>query len=133
MAKKGWTWAPNRHLKPGVPDDLKAEVQAKANELIEDFLKPDFIKKPPKNYRWNYIIGIHAKWHRSFFYFVATFRSSRGITPTFESPFTRLEYVGNRRFNMAYMRHTGKWWEVHKGVTLEECIQTIREEGIFQP
>jgi hypothetical protein len=133
MVKKGWTWAPDRRLKPAVPDDLKAEVKAKANELIESFLKPGFIKKPPKNWRWNYIIDIHAKWQRSFFYFIATFRSPRGITPTFEAPFTRLEYIGNRRFNMAYMRHTGKWWQIHQGLTLEQCIQTIRKEAIFQP
>jgi len=116
-----------------VPDDLKAEVQAKADEFIEEFLKPNFVKKPPKNYRWNYIIDIHAKRHRSFFYFVATFRSPQGITPTFDAPFTRLEYVGNRRFNLAYMRHTDKWWEVYQGLTLEECLKTIRDEGIFQP
>jgi len=103
MGKKGWTWAynPKSLPKPKVPDDLKAEVQAKVDEFVEDFLKPNFIKRPRKNCRWNYIIEIHAKWHHSFFYFVATFRSPRGITPTFEAPFTRLEYVGNRRFNMA--------------------------------
>jgi hypothetical protein len=34
------------------------------------------------------------------------------IKPTFEAPFARLEYISNRRFNPAYMRHTGMWWEV---------------------
>ncbi len=135
MPRKGWTWvfSPKSLPKPQVPDDLKAEVLSEADILIEEFLKPNFIKKPPKNWHWNYIIAIHAKWHGSFFYFIATFRSPKGITPTFEAPFTRLEYVGNRRFNMAYMRHTGKWWEVHQRLSLEKCLQVIREEEIFQP
>ena len=51
MAKKGWTWVfnPKSLPKPKVPDDLKAEVQDRANQLVEEFLKPNFIKKPPKN------------------------------------------------------------------------------------
>jgi hypothetical protein len=135
MAKKGWTWAPSRLLKPKVPDDLKAEVQSKADELIEEFLKPNFIKKPPKKPRWNYIIDIHTKWHQSFFYFIATFRSPgpTAITPTFDAPFTRLEFVGKRRFSMAYMRHTGQWWEIRKKLSLAKCFDAIREEGILQP
>lgn len=135
MPKKGWTWAPSRRIKPKVPDDLKKEVQEKADKLVEEFLKPDFIKKPPKKPRWNYIIDIHTKWHRSFFYFIATFRSPgpRAITPTFEAPFTRLEYVGDRRFNMAYMRHTDEWWEIRTDLSLEECLEEVRNEGIFQP
>jgi hypothetical protein len=129
------TWGPSRLQKPKVPDDLKAEVSTSADELVEEFLKPNFIKKPPKKPRWNYIIDIHTKWHRSFFYFIATFRcpGPTATTPTFEAPFTRLEYVGDRLFNMAYMRHTGEWWEIRTGLSLEECFEEIRTEGIFQP
>ncbi|MBY0524087.1 MAG: hypothetical protein K2R98_11850 [Gemmataceae bacterium] len=79
-----------------MPDDRKAGVQIKPDEFVAEFLKPDFIEKPPKNYRWNYITVIHAKWHRSFFYFITTFRGPRGITTTIEAPFTQLEFVGNR-------------------------------------
>jgi hypothetical protein len=137
MPRKGWTWvySPKSLPKPKVPDDLKGEVLSQANDLIGESLKPNFIKKPPKNWRWNYIIDIHAKWHHSFFYFIATFGSPspKAITPTFEAPFTRLEYVGKRRFNMAYMRHTGKWWEVYQRLSLGQCLKTIQEEIVFQP
>lgn len=43
MAKKRgrqWTWAPDRRLKPAVPDDVRAEVQRRADEPIEKHLKP---------------------------------------------------------------------------------------------
>jgi hypothetical protein len=133
--RKTWVFSPPKPPPLPVPDDLKAEVETKAEALVEEFLKPQFIKPPPKDRRWNYITDIHSKWHRSFFYFIATYRS-RGptaIQPTFESPFARLEYVGNRRFNLAYMRHTGKWWEVHQGLTLDKCLKTIREDPTFQP
>jgi hypothetical protein len=99
MAKqrKTWVFSPPKPFPRPVPDDLKAEVERKAGALVEEFLKPEFIKPPPKNWRWNYIIDTHSKWHRLFFYFIATYRS-RGptaIRPTFEAPFARLEYVGH--------------------------------------
>jgi hypothetical protein len=136
MAKRRqWVWAPNRRLKPKVPEDVKAEVQRKAEELIEGHLKPEYVKPPPKNPRWNYLTGIHAKWHHAFFYLVGEYASPgpNALSPTFESPFARLEYTPDGRFNLAYMRHTEKWWQVYTGLALEEALKTIRDEGIFHP
>ena len=118
-----------------MPDDLKAEVEAQADELIKTFLKPKYVKRPPKDKRWNYLTGISTKWHRSFFYFVGDYASPgpNALSPTFESRFARMEYVGEGRFNLAYFRHTGKWWEVYQGLTLDESIETIRDHGNFHP
>lgn len=72
MAKqRQWTWAPDRRLKPTVPEDAE---------------------KAP--------LGQYAS------------PGPNAMSPTF----TRL-------------RHTGKWWEVDRGLTLE----TIRDKGIYHP
>jgi len=47
--------------------------------------------------------------------------------------FARLEYAGEEKFNMAYMRHTGQWWEIFQDLTLDECIDEIRTNPLFQP
>ena len=39
--KKQWVYSPS---KPKVPAAIKAEVQKKADNLVETFLKPNFIK-----------------------------------------------------------------------------------------
>jgi len=48
-----------------------------------------------------------------------------------------MEYTGSlggkTRFNLSYMRHTGKWCEVFEGLSLEECLAKIREDQLFQP
>jgi hypothetical protein len=137
MAKKKpgrqWTWAPSRMHKPQVPDDLKKEVQTKAADLVEKVLKPKYIKPPPKKPRWNYPIELWTKWHRSFFYFGSTWASPgpNRIAPTFENRFARLEYIGDKKFNLAYFRHTGEWWTTHKGLTLDKCLKLIGEDGPF--
>jgi hypothetical protein len=129
--KRMWTWAPDRRRKPKVPDNLKIEVQAAADELVEKVLKPQYIKPPPRI--GNYPIDIWTKWHRSFFYFCSTWASPgpNRIAPTFELCFARLEFVGDRHFNLAYFRHTGRWFEIHRGLTLGECLELIGEGGPF--
>jgi hypothetical protein len=138
MAKKKhkmWIYSPKKTAPPQVPDTIKAEVETGAKELVESYLKPTFIKPPPKDARWNYIIDIFTKWHGGFFYFCSTYAcpGPNAISPTFESRFARMEYVGGRKFNLAYMRHTDKWWEVYRGLTADECLRLIRDEAIFQP
>jgi hypothetical protein len=133
--KRMWIYSPKKPTPPQVPDDIKAEVEARANELVETYLKPTYIKPPPKDRRWNYIIDVFIKWHRSFFYFCSTYAcpGPNALSPTFESRFARMEYVGDGKFNLSYMRHTDKWWEVAQGLTADQCIEAIRGGGIFQP
>jgi hypothetical protein len=138
MAKKQpkrWMYSPAKPDKTAVPETLKAEVESKARELIDTVLKPKHVKPPPKAQRWNYIIDIGTKWYRSYFYFVSTYAcpGPNALAPTFESKFARLEYVGPDRFNLSYMRHTDEWWEVHQGLTLDQCLELIRDDGLFQP
>ena len=92
--KKQWVYAPG---KPTVPDEIKAEVQKKADSLSETFLKPNFIKPPPADTQWNYIVDIYTKWYRNYLYFCSKYHcpDPTAITDYFEAKFARLEYVGN--------------------------------------
>jgi hypothetical protein len=128
MAKKKPTF-------PQVPDSIKAEVEAKAKELVQSYLQPTFIEPPPEDAKWNYIINIFTKWRGSNFYFCSTYAcpGPNAISPTFETTFARMKYVGNGKFNLAYMRHTENWEEVFQGLSLDDCLQMIRDVGTFQP
>jgi hypothetical protein len=93
-----------------VPENIKAEVETKAKELVESFLKPEYIKPPPEDMRVNYVVDIYTKWYRSYFYFCEKYASPSpiAIPPFFEAKFGRMEYVGECLFNLSYMRHTEK-------------------------
>ena len=138
MAKKKpkmWMYVSPKPPKISPSAEAKAEVQRKADELIETILKPRHVKRPPKKPRFNYIIEISSKWHGPYFYFVSTYASPSptAISPTFESRFARLQYVGGKRFNLAFMRYTGRWIEVLSGRTLDECLMSIQDGGWFEP
>lgn len=102
--------------------------------LVDSALKPKHVK-PPNDPRFNYIVDISTKWHGRFFYFVSKYAcpGPNAISPFFEAPFTRLEYQRNGRFSLAYMRHTGQWWQVYAELTLDEALKAIREQRLFQP
>jgi hypothetical protein len=138
MAKKQpkrWVYSPPKPPKVSASEKVKEEVEAKAKELIDTVLKPQHVKPPPKDERFNYIIDIGGKWYRNYFYFFSTYAcpGPNAISPTFESKFARLEHVGSGRFNLSFMRHTGQWVQLFEGLTLEKCLKAIRDDPWFQP
>ena len=55
------------------------------------------------------------------------------LSPTIEIRFARMAHIGNERFNLAYMRHTGNWNEIYYDLSVEECLTAIRDEPHFLP
>jgi hypothetical protein len=138
MAKKTpLTWFPKacRPKKASIPESLKAQVNAKATDLVETVLKPKFIQSPPKKPRFNYIIDVAAKWHGSSFFIVFAYAcpGPSAISPTFEAKFARMEFVGNAKFSLSFMRHTGKWAVLYERISLNECLDAIQKDYWFQP
>jgi len=137
MAKrrKVWMYCPPKPKKPTVPDSVKAELTRKAQQLIDDHLRPAHVKPPPKKTQFNYVTDLFTKWYQSYFYFCATYACPHpdAISPTFETRFARMRYQGMDRFDLAYMRHTGEWNEIFFDLSLDECLKAIREEPHFIP
>lgn len=133
-APRSWTYRPARPAAPTVPARLKNDVLEQAQHLIDSVLAPR-IPPPPENPRFNYLITISAGWWRHYFYLSSTYRiPDPTATPsTLDFKYARLEYVGHSRFNLAYMRHTGQWFELYQDITLTDCLAAIAEEEWFAP
>ncbi|MEA1893592.1 MAG: hypothetical protein U9N36_00035 [Euryarchaeota archaeon] len=137
MAKneKRWLHSSSRAPNPRVPELVKIEVKRACDEFVESVLKPRFIDPDPQEECFNYIVDIFTKWYSSHLHFYAKYRcpGPNAIEPFFETKFARMEYVGRDRFNLSYMRHTGKWLEVYPDMSLDECIEAIRDDPLFRP
>ena len=133
--RKAWTMRPAKSSKPSVPDAIKAELVAKANDLIENVLKPKHVLPPKPDEPFNYITDIGAKWNRNYFYFVSTYAcpGSNALAPTFESNFARLEYLGDGKFALYFLRHTGAWIGNYNPSSADECLKAIRDDPWFTP
>ena len=136
MAKQRKAWMMSRANNPkSLPDSLKAEVEAKARDLIENVLKPKHVKPPQKDARFNYIIDIGAKWYRNDFYFFSTYAcpGPNALAPTFESRFARIEFLHNAKCTLYFMRHTGKWVGIYDSLSVDECLRAIQDDSLFVP
>jgi hypothetical protein len=132
MKAKGWVWvAP----KPKPADEAeKQRIIAACEAFIRDVLKPRF-QPPIKPTKWNYPVDIRGAWAGGRYRFMQRYRSgmehNRG--DEFNAPFARIDRMGPDRFDIYWMRHTGKWWRLYQGVTLAEALKILEEDGILHP
>ena len=137
MAKqrKAWIASPGKASEASLPCTLKDEVDTKARELIEKRLKPMHVQPPPKDASFNYITDITIKWIGSTCYIISIYAcpGPNAITPTFETKFARMEFVGNANFALSFMRHTGKWIVLYERLSVDECLQAIQNDPWFTP
>jgi len=120
--------------KTAVPERIKADLDAKATKLVESVLKPKYVKPPPEEPRFNYIIDVWLKWLGSTLYFGATYAcpGPNAISPSFEARFARMEHVGGGRFALSYMRHIDKWFRLAPSLGVDECLDQIENGWWFQ-
>ena len=133
--KKSWQVMPAKKTKPTAPSSTQSLLKEKADKIIDEVIKPAHVKSASITNNFNYIADIYSKWYRNNFYFCATYNcpSANAIHPSFETKFARMEYVADNKFNLAYMRHTEKWFEVSQDISIEECLKLIEEDPIFMP
>jgi hypothetical protein len=140
MAKKKqpkrWVYSPSSKATGTTLDAAaKAQVEAKVRELIDKELKPKHVKPPPEDAQFNYITDITMKWHGSTLFLVSVYAcpGPNAISPTFEERFARLRPATGGKFDLDFMRHTGQWWPLHQGLTLEQCLEAVRDDPWFMP
>ncbi len=137
MAKprKPQPFSPGKKTRTAIPGTLKDEVDTKARELIETVLKPKHVQPPPTGHELNYITDITTRWLGSKCFFVSIYAcpGPHAISPTFETKFARIEYVGNARFALSFMRHTEQWVEMYASLTVDGCLKAIKDDPWFQP
>jgi hypothetical protein len=83
---------------------------------------------------FNYPIAVFSEWRGRAFYLNVRYRArSRRPEDDFVVRHTRMAFAGFGRFELAYFRHTGRWFTVFRGLTAAECFREIEENEIFWP
>jgi hypothetical protein len=130
--RKIWTARATRQVSPDEAE--KRAIIAACEAFIRDILKPRFLPEIRPT-EWNYVIDIHGAWAARRYRFMQRYRSgmahNRG--EEFDAPFARIDRVGPDSFDIYWMRHTGKWWRLHTGVTLVEALEILETDGVLHP
>jgi hypothetical protein len=119
---------------PAFSEAEKARVTAACEHLIADFMKPRFLPEIRPT-QFNYPVDILGKWRSAQYRFIQRYRSGfpDNLDEEFDAPFARLDWISRDRFDLQWHRHTGQWWTLYSGLTLDEAIQTIKADGHLQP
>ncbi len=112
----------------------KRSIASACDDFIARVLKPRFLPEILAA-QFNYPIDIFGKWHGDNYRFIQRYRSGfpDNLGEEFDSPFTRLEYVGRDRFDISYFRHIGRWWPIYHSLSLLQALRTIEEDGLLHP
>ena len=99
-------------------DYEKNRIESQCQPLIEK-LKSQYVSKNPEK-KYNYLVDIYIKWYRDYLYFCEKYKSesSNRIADEFEDKFVRLKIIKKDKFEISYMRHTGKWFLIACDLTL---------------
>ena len=106
--------------------------------LIAEALKPRFLPEIRPT-EFNYPVDIFGRWRGNRYSFITRYRSGfrDNEGAEFDAPFTRMDHredcLSELRFDLMWMRHTGRWWRLHKAVTFEAALHLIATEGLLQP
>jgi len=83
---------------------------------------------------FNYPIALFSEWRGKAFYLSTRYRTrSRKPEDDFVVRNTRMTFTGSGRFDLAYLRHTDKWFTVFRGLTGAECFREIEDNELFWP
>lgn len=133
--RKPWDIQPSKMSASSIPDALKKEVVARAAVLITEVLKPKYVVAVQDDHQFNYITDIIAKWFRQFFYFTSSYACPHpdAVEPSFEQKFAKMEFIGDGKFALCFMRYTGEWVGIHDSMSVDESMEAIQDDEWFSP
>ncbi len=119
---------------PPVGEIEKRSIIERCDAFVRDVLKPRFLPEIRPT-EWNYIVDIRGAWAGGRYRFIQRYRSghAENAGEEFDAPFARLDRMGPDRFNIQWMRHTGTWWPLYRGLTLADALKTLETDGILHP
>lgn len=137
MTERARIWTESRRAprKAPVEETEKQAIILACEALIRDVLTPRFLPEVKPRTDFNYPAFIHGQWHGGRYRFMTRYNSEtpQSIVPWFDAPFARIDRVGPGQFDLYWHRHTGQWWPIASGLTLEEALRRIVEDGVFIP
>jgi hypothetical protein len=117
-----------------VPADLRQQVDRWANDwLARKFARLLELRAADPG-PFNYPVEVFSECRGKAFYLCARYRAhSRRPDDDFVVRSTRMTMTGFGRFELAYFRHTGRWFTVFRGLTAEQCFKEVEETELFWP
>ncbi len=117
-----------------VPAELRAQIDRWAEEWIKENFARGLTVRAADRGPLNYPVEVFSEWRGTAFYICARYRSrNRPPEGDFVVRSARMTLKGLGRFDLAFFRHTERWFTVFRGLTPAECFEHIEGNEMFWP
>lgn len=117
-----------------VPDQLRQQIDRWAEAWIKRKFSRGLELRAADPGPFNYPVEVFFQWRGKAFYICAKYRArSRRPDDDFVVRSARMTLTGFGRFDLAYFRHTERWFTVFCGLTPAECFEEIEGNEVFWP
>ena len=131
----GWVRLTPAEVKAFSAENRQA-IKATVDQLIERWVKPVTLKRRGRRPGFGDVQDIYTKWRGASLILVAKRRGGKiadRTVPDFETQSGRLTIVGAESFDVSYFRHTGRWWTIQSGCSLNTALKYFREPSLLWP
>ncbi len=117
-------------------DESKQAVKRKVDDIIDRHMNPIVLKRGHGKPAFGDIENVYTKWHGHSLILIA--RRRGGVLghkhiEDFETKSGRLTLTGVDTFDVAYFRHTGRWWTIQYDCTLKTALTLFRKPSPVWP
>ena len=117
-----------------VPTQLRQQIDRWANAWIKQKFGRGLELRAADPGPYNYPVEVFSEWRGKAFYICAKYRAkSRRPEDDFVVRSARMTLKGFARFDLAYLRHTERWFTVYRALTATECLEEIEGNEVFWP
>ena len=116
-----------------VPEDLRKQIDHWAKTWLKQFAHGLELRAADPG-PFNYPIEVFSEWRGKAFYICTKYRArTRQPEDDFVSRRARMTMTGFGRFDLAFFRHTERWFTVHRGLTAAQCFKEIEANEVYWP
>jgi hypothetical protein len=118
----------------GPSDQLRRQIDRWADEWLRRNFARGLALRAADPGPFNYPVEVFSEWRGKSFYICARYRArSRRPEDDFIVRTARMTLIGFGRFDLAYFRHTGRWFTMARRRTAAACFAEVEENGVFWP
>ena len=117
-----------------MPVQLRQQIDHWADDWIKQHFARALELRAADPGPLNYPIEVFSEWRGNAFYVCARYRTpSRRPEDDFVVRSARMTLKGLGRFDLAFFRHTERWFTVYRGLTAAECFEEIEGNELYWP
>ncbi len=121
-------------MRTAVPSDLREQIDHWAEQWLRQRFARLLELRALDPGPFNYPVEVFVEWRGKTFYLCARYRArSRNPEDDFVVRRTRMTMTGFGRFDLAFFRHTERWFTAHRGLTASQCFTEIEANEVFWP